>query len=204
MRKRLAITLIAITSIWIPTILAHPAIAQRQRGSKPSVAMPGHWYIFTSPDGDFRLAFPFKPKLEEVSEGPVTLIREFGATTNNGIRFSVNLQDMGGDPREPGNNEWGRELEEMSSAADRKQGIEVAQTHRLAKNIVETEVWQTVSANGAHINYLRRSILRRGRVYILACGWVMNGRPVDKPICQRFFDSMRFINKPDQRPQPRS
>lgn len=58
---------------------------------------------------------------------------------------------------------------------DRKRGLREMQTHRLAKNIVETELWQTVSETGSNINYLRASILWRARVYTLARGSVVNG-----------------------------
>lgn len=77
---------------------------------------------------------------------------------------------MGGDPVAPESNEWDRNVEQLASEADRKDGLRVVQTHRIQKNIVETELWQTVPETGANINYLRRSILRRARVYTLAYG----------------------------------
>ena len=94
---------------------------------------------------------------------------------------------MGGDPVAPESNEWDRNVEQLASEADRKDGLRVVQTHRIEKNVVETELWQTVPETGANINYLRRSILRRARVYTLACGSVINGKEVDKFICQKFF-----------------
>ena len=92
------------------------------------------------------------------------------------MSFSVNLQDNGGDPLASHNNEWGSDSDQIMSAADRAAGRRVVQIHRLAKNIVEAELWQTVAENGANINYLRRFILRRGRVYTLACGSVIDGQ----------------------------
>jgi len=71
-------------------------------------ANPGKWHIFTSPDGDFKLEFPGKQSEEPAIEGPVTLIRIFGVNTAYGIRFSINFQDIGGDPKAPDNNEWAR------------------------------------------------------------------------------------------------
>jgi len=90
------------------------------------------------------------------------------------------------------------------SAADRAAGRRVVQIHRLAKNIVEAELWQTVAENGANINYLRRFILRRGRVYTLVCGSVIDGQKLNKPICERFFSSMKFINKSNRSKKARS
>lgn len=176
--------------------LVQNRIREREFRRLASKRISNKWYTFASPDGDFTLAFPLKPSSEEADQGTVTLIRAFGVTTDSGMRFSVNFQDNGGDPRAIENNKWARDLEKLASAADRKDGRQVVQTHRLAKNIVETELWQTVPANGANINYLRRSILWRARVYTLSCGSVVNGQRVNKTICQRFFDSIRFIRKP--------
>ena len=180
-----------------------PALRQANRpGSRGTgrKTVSSRWYTFTSPDGDFTLEFPGKPSPAEAGEGPVTTIRAYALTTDNGLSFSLNFQDLGGDPRASVNNEWGPEVEELTSAADRRSGVRVVQTHRLAKNIVEAELWQTVAENGANINYLRRSILRRGRVYILACGSAISGRSVDRRICGRFFSSMRFTrNQKDRR-----
>jgi len=111
------------------------------------------------------------------------------------MNFSVNFHDVGGDPQARENNEFRQDQEELLSAADREGGIRVVQTHRLAKNVIESEVWQTVPEPAdADINYLRRSILRQGRVYTLACGWLINRKAVDKPTCAKFFNSMRFMH----------
>lgn len=162
------------------------------------------WFIFTGPDGDFRLEFPAKPSPEAAGQGPVTLIRGFSLTTVDGMSFSVNLQDNGGDPLASHNNEWGSDLEQSMSAADRTDGRRVVQIHRLAKNIVEAEIWQTVAENGANINYLRRSILRKGRVFTLACGSAIDGQRLNKPVCERFFSSMTFISKSNRSKKARS
>jgi hypothetical protein len=177
-----------------------PPVAQLRLNASVT---PNKWYVWTSPDGDFRLEFPGKPSPKEGIEGPLTIIRAFEVTTNTGMSFSVNFYDLGGDPRAPENNEWSRESEAITSNADRVAGRRVVQIHRLEKNILEAEIWQTVTETGFDINYLRQSIVRRGRVYTLACGSVINGSSVDKPICRRFFNSMRFISKPSHRAQRR-
>ena len=172
----------------------------KARNRKPSA---GQWYVFKSPDGDFTLAFPEKPKLQDVSQGPVTLIRGFGVTTDVGTNFSINFHDIGGDPLARENNEWSRNLEEVLSEADRAQNIRIIQSHRIAPNILEMELLQEVSETNAHINYLRRSIVRRSRVYTLVCGPVINNQKVDKPLCERFFNSMRFLNQTVKRANAR-
>ncbi len=162
-------------------------------------AKPGKWYIFKGPDGDFTLAFPEKPALKQVVQGPVTVLRSYEVTTDEGTTFSINFQDIGGDPNASESNEWIGGLEEILSAADRAQNVRVVQTHRLAKNIIESELWIPVTATGANINSLRRSILRRARVYTLGCGPAINEKAVNKPLCQRFFSSMRFLSPTPRR-----
>jgi hypothetical protein len=127
-----------------------------------------------------------------LGEGPVTDIRTYSLTTVEGTRFSVNFNDIGGDPNSRENNEWAKNSEKEIATADRKAGFRVVQIHRLEKNLIETELLQSVADTGAQINYLRRSILRRARVYTLECGSIINGEAVNKPTCQKFFSSLRF------------
>ena len=164
----------------------------KARNRKPRT---DQWYVFKSPDSDFTLQFPRMPDVQDVSEGPITLIRYYGVTTVDGTTFSINFHDIGGDPHSRENNEWSRDLEQTVSDADRAQNRQIVQTHRIGKNIIEAEIWQT-EKSGAHLNYLRRSILRRGRVYTLGCGPAISDKKVDKPLCERFFNSMQFITQP--------
>jgi len=165
--------------------------SQKARAKK-SNARADRWFTFKGPDGDFTLFFPAKPSQEQATEGPVTDIRTYSLTTVEGMRFSVNFNDIGGDPNARENNQWAKNAEDLIAAADRKSGSRVVQIHRLERNVVETELWQSVPDSGAKIHYIRRSILRRARVYTLACGSVVNGEAVDKPICLKFFASLRF------------
>lgn len=197
MEKKSLHSLIAITLLSILTAASDLAIAQLRRNSASDVA-PAEWYTFKGPDGDFTLRFPFKPARETETEGTTTLIRAYAINTKTGMRFSINFQDVGGDPRASQNNEWEKETESMLSAAARKNGERVVQIHRLRKNIIEMELSEVLPETGINVTSLRRSILWRGRVYILGCGSVLNNRPVDKSICQSFFDSMRFTGRPQK------
>src|SRR5260370_4753333 len=209
-RLRLVLTLF-LSCLLIIFEIAHSCIgnctsftvstAQASENKSPTrtklKAKMGKWYIFKGRDGDFTLAFPEKPALKQVVQGAVTLLRSYEVRTDEGTTLSINFQDIGGDPSASESNEWIAGLEEILSAADRAQNVRVVQTHRLAKNIIESELWLPVTATGGNINSLRRSILRRARVYTLGCGPAINGKAVNKPLCQRFFNSLRFIGKPN-------
>lgn len=171
----------------------HVAAAQKRRVSRRSVRPAKDWYTFISPDKDFTLNFPLEPKREHDEQGQVTLIRTYSLNTQDGMRFSVNFQDVGGDPRSRYNNEFAPDHEEVIAAAARRDGRRLVQIQRLAKNIIEMEYYLTIKETNANINYLERSIIRRGRVYSLGCGSVIEGREVDKHICRKFFNSMRFL-----------
>ena len=108
------------------------------------------------------------------------------------MHFSVNFQDIGGDPRARRNNENDPMAEEMMTNAARQRGERVVQVHRIAKNIIEMELWQTALGTGDNINYLTRNIVHRARIYTLGCGSVINNIEVNKTICRRFFNSIRL------------
>jgi hypothetical protein len=108
------------------------------------------------------------------------------------MHFSINFQDLGGDPRTRRNNEYDQTTEEMMADAARERGERVIQIHRLARNMIETELWETEPQTGHHLNYLTRGILHRGRIYTLGCGSVIDNQEVNKTICRRFFNSIRF------------
>lgn len=171
----------------------HAVAAQMRRDSQRSVQPAKDWYTFISPDKDFTLNFPLEPRRERDEQGQVTLIRIYSLNTQDGMRFSVNFQDVGGDPRSRYRNEFTPGHEEVIAAAARREGRQLVQIQRLAKNIIEMEYHLTVKETNADINYLERSILRRGRVYSLACGSIVDGKGVNKLICRKFFNSMRFL-----------
>ncbi|OLE55620.1 MAG: hypothetical protein AUG51_02350 [Acidobacteria bacterium 13_1_20CM_3_53_8] len=194
MKKKLAMAFVTIGFLIFLTSSGHLTTAAqgRQVRRRSAQAVADRWYMFTSPDRDFTLDFPREPKREQDGQGPVTLIRNYALNTRDGMRFSVNFQDIGGDPRSSQNNEFAPDHEELVAAAARKDGRRVVQIHRLAKNVVEMELWQTVGETKADINYLERDVIWRGRVYTLGCGSLVDGRGVDKSICRRFFNSLRF------------
>jgi hypothetical protein len=171
---------------------SYPLNAQKTR-AKGSGAGTARWFTFKGPDGDFTLSFPGRPGPEQqVDQRTITIVRAFGLTTVGGNHYSINFNDIGGDPNARENNEWAKNTEELLAAADRKAGSRVVQIHRLEKNLIETELLESDPGTGAQINYLRRSILRRARVYTLACGSLINGKGLDKSVCQKFFASVRF------------
>jgi hypothetical protein len=175
-------------------LFTNQATSQGRKKSR-SRSVTEFWYLFTSPDQDFTLRFPQEPKHEPSEEGPITTIRMYALNTENGMRFSINFQDLGGDPRSAQNNEWASYVEQMQTQAARNRGERVVQIHRLAKNVIEMESWQTVPQTGANQNYLNRGILWRGRVYNLGCGSLVNNEVANKVICRRFFNSIRFTNQ---------
>lgn len=187
-----------LTTVLVTSLsLIQPSVgtSQKRKRSKQSKTGLERWYLFTSPDGDFTLSFPQKPSLKDVGPGPLTDVRELEFITPEGMRFSANFHDVGGDPNATENNRWIPQLEQVLSDFDRSQGLRVVQMHRVTPNTVEAEVWQSVPETNSTINYLRRSIIRHARVYTLACGWLLDQKPVgNSTVCRRFFDSMRLTN----------
>lgn len=194
MSKRLAVALATLCLLVLLIFTAQITFAQRRRvhnrKARPSA---DRWYTFKGPDGDFTLDFPSSPQRDPDTQGPVTIIRGYSLTTKDGTRFGINFQDIGGDTRSRDDNEFAPEFEEQSTAAARSLGRRVVHVHRLAKNVVEFEYRMTVEETKAEISYLERSIVRRGRVYSVSCGTVVDGREIDRSACRRFFSSLRFL-----------
>lgn len=135
----------------------------------------------------------FLPSLSHESgvEGPVTSIRHYQVSTKAG-KYSINLQDMGGEPRSRDANEFGQKDEVIAAAAAQERGERVVQVHRVAKNIIEMEVWQPVKDTPDKLHRLDHAILRRGRMYTLGCGSLIDNKEVDRAVCRKFFNSIRF------------
>ncbi|SRR5258707_9434271 len=191
---------ILTTALLTGILLIQPSIGTAQKGkrNKHVPAQIDRWYVFVSPDGDFTLSFPDKPNREADEPGPVTAFKSYGLYTQNRMRFSINFTQLSSDPNSSVTNEWNDGLEQSLLKEDRENKRRVVHTQRIGKNIFEAEIWDLDSDTGESINYVRQTILRRGRIYTLLCGSEIYGRPMNKSICRRFLNSMHFIN--DTRP----
>lgn len=185
------IILVVISLFVISFAVDRRTIAQRKSSSNKRATQT--WYVFTGPDGDFSLAFPAKPQpFESPMQGPVTIIRQYHLSTSDGKYFSVNFQDIGGDPLSRDANEFETKGEVLISNAARQRGETVIQVHRLAKNTIELELWQPGKDTTEKFHRIDHAIVHRARVYTLSCGSLINNKDADKATCRKFFNSIRF------------
>jgi len=184
-------TSLILISLFVISFAVERTIAQQKSPSNKRAAQP--WYLFTGPDGEFSLAFPAKPlPFESPGEGPVTVIRHYHLSTSDGKYFSVNFQDIGGDPPSRDANEFGTKDEVLISDAARQRGESVIQVHRLAKNTIELQVWQSGKDTTERFHRIDHAIVHRARIYTLSCGSLINNKDADKAACKKFFNSIRF------------
>lgn len=198
---KLRIFTIALASLVLASLYGG-ALAQRARKSKHNVATVDRWYVLVSPDGDFMLSFPQKPIREPDEQGPNTPIKSYGLNTESGMRFSINFQGAAESPIWSLSNEWNEGYEQELLAKDREENRRVVHTQRIGKHTFEAEIWDAGTDTGESINYIRRTIVRRNRIYTVLCGSGIYGRRVDKGTCRRFFNSMRFLRTSANRVQP--
>ena len=170
-----------------------PTPAQQHDGGAVKRSPAGRWYTFTGPEGDFRVELPGRPLRGEDAPGPVTTLRSFELTTEDGMMFTVGLQDAGGDPRSRENNVLLPEFERPTIEQARAEGREVIQTRRLGRSSWELELRWREPAKGARMHAIIRQTLRRGRLYHLGCASVVDGKDVNRAVCNRFFRSLRFM-----------
>jgi hypothetical protein len=181
-----------VLAVLILGVAGHIMPAQAQRAAAvPKTTTAEAWQTFTGPEGDFKVNLPGKPIRTADSPGPVTVVRSFDLETVDGMFFSVSLTDAGGDPRSRENNVLGPDAERLLIEEARARGQEIIQTRRLTRNSIEIEMrWPKPAGNGIH--NLTRQTLRRGRLYSLLCGSTVDGKDVDRSVCRRFFNSLRF------------
>lgn len=185
------IILVVISLFVISFAIDWRTTAQRKSSSNKRATQT--WYVFTGPDGDFSLAFPAKPQpFESPIEGPVTAIRQYHLSTSDGKYFSVNFQDIGGDPLSRDANEFETKGEVLIADAARQRGESVIQVHRVARNTIELEVWQPGKDTTEKLHRIDHAIVHRARVYTLSCGSLINNKDADKATCRKFFNSIRF------------
>lgn len=165
---------------------------QRGVARAPQATASSSWQTFAGPDGDFTLRFPGKPSRAADGQGPVTAIRVYELTTQDGMDFVVNFQDLGVGTNSREYSEWPAGVEQTLAASMRDQGQRIVSMRRLARNIIEVEAWQTVKETNANQNYLARHVVRRGRTYLMTCASLLDGKEADRAICRRFFSSLRF------------
>ncbi len=192
---KLRILTVALASLVLASLYGG-GLAQRTKTSKHNVAPVDRWYVFVSPDGDFTLSFPQKPSREPDGKGPRTTIKSFGLYTENRMRFSINFQGLAEGPIWSLANEWNDGYAQEQLARDRENNRRVVHTQRIDKHTFEAEIWDAGTDTGESINYIRRTIVRRARLYTLLCGSEIYGRKVNKGTCGRFFNSMRFLDPP--------
>jgi hypothetical protein len=185
------------TVLVISLLLIEPSIGAAQKGGRntPARSITDRWYVFVSPDGDFTLSFPEKPIREPDGQGPRTPIQNYALNTQNGMRFSINFQGLAEGPIWSWANEWNDGYGQEQLTRDRENNRRVVHTKRIDKHTFEAEIWDAGTDTGESINYIRRIIVRRARMYTLLCGCEIYGRKVNKSICRRFFNSMQFINE---------
>ena len=194
MKLRILTLALLLSLLAINASVRDSVLAQRSNKNTHRAAKVDRWYVLVGPDGEFTLSFPQKPDREADEAGPVTPIRSYGLYTQNGMRFSVNFQDVSPGPDWRLANEWNDDYEKgfLSKKTENKQ--RVVHTQRIGKNIFEAEIWDSSSDSGQSINYITQTIIRRARIYSLLCGSQIYGRRVDKSVCRRFFNSMHFIS----------
>lgn len=198
--KLIFINLTLITLLLISAYTVKPQQTRQQRdnsASSPIIAesVNPKWFLFRSPDGDFTLEFPARPKRIQDVQGAITVVRQY-VFADNIMLLSIAFEDYGGKPDSPENNDWGLKFEETFSRLSRENGTKIVQFRRLTKSTYELEAWTPASTPNDYQHYLTRATLRNARAYRMACNSLIKNQQVDKKVCRRFFNSFRLLGLP--------
>lgn len=155
------------------------------------------WYVFYSPDEDFRIKFPGKPRFEEgvQEEGEIAVRRRYSYYGNR-LWLSISFQDLGFPPDSRQANDLGPHIEQILATRTRERGGKTIRMQRLAKNILEEERWIPSKQSSYYRHVISRIIQRNSRMYTLGCVPLVDGQEIDKRICRRFFNSFQIIGAP--------
>jgi hypothetical protein len=165
--------------------------------SKKSRTAIAPWYVFRSPDDDFVIKFPDKPRLEEggAVEGEVAVKRRY-SYYGNSLWLSVTFQDLGFPPDSRQANDLGPDIEKIMATYTIERGGKAIRVQRLAKNILEEERIVPSRWSNANRHVITRYIQRNSRMYILGCVPLVDGQKIYKKTCRRFLNSFHIVGIP--------
>jgi hypothetical protein len=151
------------------------------------------WRKFIGPDQDFSLLAPNMMERLQDAQGERNYYRHFQCVFGY-YSLAVIFYDYDGDPEAQENNVFGPNHEKLIRDGFIAGGYRVVQMRRIAPNIVEKEYWHPNIDETDYMHVYNRSILHKGRVYDLDCGYLLEGNEVDKKICRMFFDSFKLLS----------
>jgi len=164
------------------------------RASEKVIPAVSRWQKFIGPDQDFSLLAPGRMERLQDAQGERYYFRHFQCVFGF-YSFSIVLYDYDGDPEARENNVFGPNHERLVRDELVGGGYRVVQIRRIAPNIIEKEHWHPNLDETDYMHTYSQSILHKGRVYGLDCGYLVDGKEVDKKICHMFFDSFKLLSR---------
>ena len=189
----------------VTLVLVNNTTAQhgnRKSGPSPSTQqnLPSitrqQWFTFNSPDKDFIVEFPTKPRRDADSEVPAGTMRNYILDTDS-ISFQLSYVDVGVEPTSREGNELPLSFRRSMLDQANERGWVVLRSELLRKNVYEQETWSPMKRNhNLRLHYVERNIVRYGRQYILSCSSLVPEQKVNPDLCYRFFNSFRVVREP--------
>jgi hypothetical protein len=173
---------------------------ERPGTSKPRLQATKGWVKIDSPDKDFTVQFPARPKQDErrgeSGSGDLeTPVRRFYVFTD-ALMLAVNFQDLGYAPHSAFSDTLAPTFERKLKDVARRDGWKIVRVRRLSSSTAEVEAWQRSDTPAGYAHVLSRSVVRNGRVYDLQCRSSLVGQEVDRGVCRRFLNSFRITGAP--------
>ena len=173
---------------------------ERAGASNTRLPTTQRWVTVNSPDKDFTIQFPARPKQDERrgesgTDDVETWVRRFYVFTDT-LMLAVNFQDLGYAPHSPFSDTLAPTFERKLKDVARRNGWKTVSVRRLSSSTVEVEAWQRSDTPAGYAHVLSRSVVRNGRVYDLQCRSALAGQKVDLRVCRRFLNSFRITGAP--------
>jgi len=174
----------------------NPSSKATQKVKDAKTATETRWHIFTSPNRDFVIEFPSKPRIGTKEEELDETMSRYDSTKGS-LLFQLMFWNTGfaqnsrqGNQFPPG---FGQDMIEQA----KQEGWTVIRSQLLSDNIYEQERWTPLDSNPERkVHLIGRHIRRYGREYILSCSSLVPDKEVEREVCRHFFNSFRITGKP--------
>lgn len=156
------------------------------------------WFELSDANGEIVVSFPAQSQEREI-DGSDSTASHTAYFAN--LVFNLTLHDM----RETREikmepiylNKFASSYAEVFTNKLRHDGWRIIYYRATATNKNEMEAWFPSSLAGKYLHQLSHQIMKNGWLYNLSCGSIIADQKVDPALCQKFFDSVRFVPKVD-------
>jgi hypothetical protein len=167
-----------------------------QKGKNANTVTQARWRTFTSPNRDFVIEFPSKPRPGTKEEELGETMRRYDSTKGS-LLFQLIFWETGFARTSRQGNQLPPDFSQDMIDQAKQEGWTVIRSQLLSNNVYEQERWTPLDSNPERkVHLIGRHIRRYGREYIITCSSLIPDKEVEREVCRYFLNSFRITGKP--------